>query len=84
MRLRGRPRLDGYLKFNALLLDRKELCNQLEKLIQWELVGVVTGNKWRGNLKALIRSLTVKYAHIALDRAVAEAALGEALFQINI
>ena len=82
MQLGDRPRSASYWKFNASLLDKKDFRDQLTGLIQRALVGAVTGNKWWGNLKALIRSFTVKYAQrLALDKATAEAALEQTLSQ---
>ena len=74
--LGDKPRLAGYWKFNCSLLEREDFRDQLVGLIQRDLVGAVTGNKWWGNLKHRIRTFTVKYSQrLAVDKATAETLL---------
>ena len=53
--LANRPSLAGYLKFNTSLLEIGDFRDRLESLIQWALVGAVTGNRWWVSLKYRIR-----------------------------
>ena len=50
-RFANRPSLAGYWKFNTSLLEIRDFRDQLESLIQWALVGAVTGNRWWVSLK---------------------------------
>ena len=45
LRLVNRLSLVGYWKFNTSLLEIQDFLDRLEFLIQWALVGVVTGNR---------------------------------------
>ena len=59
--LANRPSLTGYWKFNTFLLEIWDFQNRSEFLIQWVLVGAVTGNRWWGSLIHRIRDFTIKY-----------------------
>ena len=61
LRLANRPNLAGYWKFNTSLLEIGVFRQQLGNLIQREIVGAVTGNKWWVSLKYRIRDFTIKY-----------------------
>ena len=55
----------------------------LENLIQWSLVGAVTGNKWWASLKYRIRDFTIKYSQqLALDRAKKAKSLEDRLSRV--
>lgn len=43
MVLGTKPRLDGHWKFNLFLLDRQDFRQQLTRLMQQKLVGVLLG-----------------------------------------
>ena len=69
LRLANRPSLAGYWKFNTSLLEIREFRERLESLIQRELVGAVTRNRWWGSLKHRIRDFATKYGRqLNLDR----------------
>ena len=55
LQLAKSPSLAGYWKFNTSLLEIGDFRELLETLIQWALVGVVTGNKYR------IRDFVIQY-----------------------
>ena len=44
--LTNSPSLAGYWKFNTSLQEIADFRDRLESLLQWALVGAVTGNKW--------------------------------------
>ena len=61
--------LAGYWKFNTPLLEIGDFWERQENLIQWVLVGVITGNKWWGSLKYRITDFAIKYGRqLKLDR----------------
>ena len=69
LRLANRPSLAGYWKFNTSLLEIRDFRDRLESLIQRELVGAVTGNRWWVSLKYRIRDFATKYGRqLNLDK----------------
>ena len=69
LQLVNRPSLASYWKFNTSLLEIRDFQEGLKTLIQWALVGAVTGNKWWGS-KYRIRDFAIKYGkQLNLDRA---------------
>ena len=82
LRLANRPSLAGHWKFNTSLLEIQESWDQLESLVQWALVGVVTGNKWWGSFKHRIRDFAIKYGRqLNLDRTNVAKSLEDKLSQ---
>ena len=81
-RLDNRPSLAGYCKFNTSLLEIWDFWDWLKSLIQWELVEVVSGNRWWGSLKQRIRDFTINYSwQLNLDRTKMAKPLKDKLFQ---
>ena len=69
LRLPYRLSLSCIWKFNTSLLEIWDFWDQLESLVQWALVGAVTGNKWWGSRKHKIRDFITKYSlQFNLDR----------------
>ena len=80
LRLSDRPKMATYWKLNSSLLELEDFRKKLGELVQRELVGVVTGNKWYVSLKHKIRTFAVKYSQqLALDKATAEKSIEDKL-----
>ena len=60
LRLANRPSLAGYWKFSTSLLEIRDFRERLESLINWALVGAVTGNRWWVSLKHRISDFATK------------------------
>ena len=80
LRLSDRPKMATYWKLNSSLLELEDFRKKLGELVQRELVGAVTGNKWWISLKHKIRTFAVKYSQqLALDKATAEKSIEDKL-----
>ena len=82
LRLANRPSLAGYWKFNTSLLEIRDFRDRLESLIQWALMGAVTGNRWWVSLKHRIRDFATKYGRqLNLDRTAEAKSIDDRLSQ---
>ena len=83
--LANRPSLAGYWKFNTSLLEIQDFRDWLESLIQWALVGAVTGNRWWVSLKYRIRDFTTKYGQqLNLDKAKEAKSIDDRLSRVVV
>ena len=69
VRVRLRPSLADYWKFNTSLLKIRDFRDRPESLIKRALVGALTGNRWLVSLKHRIRDFATKYGRqLNLDK----------------